>query len=41
MAVIAKNCPNIVVEVVDINQDRINAWNDKNLNKLPVLEPGL
>ena len=41
MAVIAKNCPNILVEVVDINQDRINAWNDKNLKNLPVFEPGL
>ena len=34
MAVIAKNCPEIEVEVVDINQERINAWNDKNLNNL-------
>jgi len=41
MAVIAKNCPDIKVEVVDINQDRIKAWNDKNLNNLPVFEPGL
>ena len=41
MAVIAKNCPEIEVEVVDINQDRINSWNDKNLNNLPVFEPGL
>ena len=41
MAVIAKNCPNLKVEVVDINQDRINAWNDKNLNNLPIFEPGL
>ena len=41
MAVIAKNCPNIVVEVVDINQNRINAWNHKDLDNLPVFEPGL
>ena len=41
MAVIAKNCPSLVVEVVDINEDRINAWNDKDLNNLPVFEPGL
>ena len=41
MAVIAKNCPDIKVEVVDINVDRIKAWNDKNLNNLPVFEPGL
>ena len=41
MAVIAKNCPEIKVEVVDVNQERINAWNDNNLNNLPVFEPGL
>ena len=41
MAVIAKNCPDIKIEVVDINEDRIKAWNDKNLNNLPVFEPGL
>tara|TARA_X000000950_G_scaffold84228_1_gene106000 strand:- start:5207 stop:6628 length:1422 start_codon:yes stop_codon:yes gene_type:complete len=41
MAVIAKNCPDIKVEVVDINQKRIEAWNDSNLDNLPVFEPGL
>ena len=41
MAVIAKNCPNINIEVVDINQDRINSWNNTDLSKLPVFEPGL
>ncbi len=41
MAVIADFCPNILVNVVDINEDRINAWNNKNLNKLPIFEPGL
>ena len=41
MAVIAKNCPEIKVEVVDVNQERINAWNDNDLNNLPVFEPGL
>ena len=41
MAVIAQKCPNIKVTVVDINDDRIAAWNDKNLNKLPIFEPGL
>ena len=35
------HCPNIVVEVVDINQNRINSWNDKDLDNLPVFEPGL
>ncbi|MFY0712108.1 UDP-glucose 6-dehydrogenase [Seonamhaeicola sp. NFXS20] len=41
MAVIAKKCPSINVTVVDINQDRIDAWNDSDLSKLPVFEPGL
>ena len=38
MAVIAKNCPDIEVEVVDINAARIKAWNDTNLDNLPVFE---
>ena len=41
MAVFAKNCPDIQIEVVDINQVRINAWNSDDLTKLPVFEPGL
>ncbi len=41
MAVIAKNCPNLEVEVVDINETRIKAWNDTNFDNLPVFEPGL
>ncbi len=41
MTVIADKCPEINVEVVDLNQQRINDWNDKNLNNLPVYEPGL
>ena len=41
MAVIALKCPHIKVNVVDINKDRIDAWNDDNLNNLPVYEPGL
>ena len=41
MAVIAKNCPHIKIEVVDINQIRINSWNDSDISKLPVFEPGL
>ena len=41
MAVIADRCPSIEVTVVDINEDRINAWNDADLSKLPVYEPGL
>ena len=41
MAVFAKNCPDIEFEVVDINQDRINAWNSNDLSKLPIFEPNL
>ncbi len=41
MAVIAQKCPNIQVTVVDINQARIDAWNDENLDNLPIYEPGL
>ncbi|WP_154856433.1 UDP-glucose 6-dehydrogenase [Cyclobacterium xiamenense] len=41
MAVIAKKCPDIKVTVVDINQDRIAAWNDENVDNIPVYEPGL
>ena len=41
MAVIAKNCPEIKVTVVDINGARIEKWNNSNLEKLPVYEPGL
>ncbi|MAN28512.1 MULTISPECIES: UDP-glucose 6-dehydrogenase [Mesonia] len=41
MAVIAQKCPHINVTVVDINEKRIAAWNDEDLSKLPVYEPGL
>ena len=41
MAVIARQCPNITVTVVDISEERIAAWNDTNLDNLPIYEPGL
>ena len=41
MAVIARKCPNMTVTVVDISSDRIAAWNDPNLENLPIYEPGL
>ena len=41
MAVIADKCPNLNVVVVDINEDRIKAWNNSDYSKLPVFEPGL
>ncbi|MGQ1946434.1 nucleotide sugar dehydrogenase [Geofilum sp. OHC36d9] len=41
MAVIAEKCPDIKVTVVDVNEKRIAAWNDENLDNLPIYEPGL
>jgi len=41
MAVIADRCPQIQVTVVDLNASRIEAWNDPDLGRLPVYEPGL
>ncbi len=41
MAVIAHKCPDIKVTIVDLNAERIAAWNDEDLSKLPVYEPGL
>lgn len=41
MAVIAQKCPHIQVTVVDLNVDRIAAWNDEDTNNIPIYEPGL
>lgn len=41
MAVIAQRNPNVQVTVVDLNTERIAAWNDSDLSRLPVYEPGL
>ncbi|TYP91068.1 UDPglucose 6-dehydrogenase [Sphingobacterium allocomposti] len=41
MSVIAQKNPDVQVTVVDLNQARIDAWNDSDLNNLPVYEPGL
>ena len=41
MAVMASKCPDIFFHVVDINKKRIEEWNNKDLSKLPVFEPGL
>ena len=41
MAVIADQCPELEVEVVDLNEERIKKWNSENLNNLPIYEPGL
>ncbi|MDN3583757.1 UDP-glucose 6-dehydrogenase [Mucilaginibacter flavus] len=41
MAMIAKKCPHITVTVVDLNEQRIAAWNDPDVENIPVYEPGL
>ena len=41
MAVFADKCPNIQFKVVDINEDRIKAWNSKDFSNLPIYEPKL
>jgi UDPglucose 6-dehydrogenase len=41
MAVIAKQCPEIKVTVVDLNAERIAAWNDEDSANIPIYEPGL
>lgn len=41
MAVIAQKCPQIQVTVVDLNEERITAWNDENVDNIPIYEPGL
>ena len=38
MTMIARKCPDVRVDVVDINAERIAAWNS---DSLPVFEPGL
>ena len=38
MAMIAQKCPDLTVAVVDLNQERIDAWNS---DDLPIYEPGL
>jgi UDPglucose 6-dehydrogenase len=41
MSVIAQMNPAIQVTVVDLNQQRIDAWNNEDLSQLPIYEPGL
>ena len=41
MAVLADKCPDLEINVVDMNPKRIALWNNKDLNKLPIYEPGL
>ena len=39
MSVIANNCPDLEVNVVDVNKTRIDDWNNTDLRKLPIFEP--
>ena len=41
MSVLADKCPNIQIEVVDLDMKRIKKWNDDDVNNLPIYEPGL
>ena len=41
MSVIAQKCPEINVTVVDLNEKRIAAWNDEDVDNIPIYEPGL
>ena len=41
MSFIAYKSPELIVNVVDINKKRIDAWNSNDLDKLPIFEPGL
>lgn len=41
MAVLAQKNPEIIFTVVDVNTNRIDAWNAEDLDNLPVYEPGL
>src|SRR5690606_25489043 len=41
MSVIAQKCPGINVTVVDLNEKRIASWNDPDVEKIPIYEPGL
>lgn len=41
MSVLAYKCPDIKVTVVDLNEKRINDWNNPDVTKIPIYEPGL
>ena len=38
MSIIANKCPDIRIDIVDINEERIAEWNS---DQLPIYEPGL
>lgn len=41
MSVLAYKCPDIKVTVVDLNEKRINDWNNPDVTQIPIYEPGL
>ncbi len=41
MVVMAQKCPHINITVVDLNAERIAAWNHEDVSQIPVFEPGL
>ena len=41
MAIMATKCPDLIFNIVDINKERIDAWNSEDLSNLPIFEPGL
>ena len=41
MSVFADKCRDIIFNVVDVNPDRIAAWDSDDFSKLPIFEPGL
>ena len=41
MTIMASKCPDLIFNVVDINEKRIASWNNEDLSKLPIFEPGL
>ena len=41
MAVFAEHCKDVNITVADINESRINSWNETDTSNLPIYEPGL
>ncbi len=41
MAVLSKYCPDIAITLVDVNEEKIKAWNSNNCQDFPVYEKGL
>ena len=41
MAVFAEHCKEVKITVTDVNEGRINSWNDPDIGNLPIYEPGL